>query len=125
MAKGFTWISGIPGVIAGMNLPVQQAVNETALAIQKKAKQNATRLFYQKTTAGGRPRAKRSPTGLLRRSMSVILAKGTSTTARFEVRAPYALYLEYGTRKMGPYPFLGPAIESERANHMMRIRKAL
>lgn len=42
-----------------------------------------------------------------------------------EYRAPYAVHLEYGTRKMAARPFLNPAIERNRARIAELLRQAL
>ena len=37
----------------------------------------------------------------------------------------YAHYVEFGTKNMPPYPFMTPAIESERGPHADRLKKAV
>lgn len=38
--------------------------------------------------------------------------------------APYAKFVEFGTSRSRPHPFMTPAAESERKHHRDRIRKA-
>ncbi len=42
-----------------------------------------------------------------------------------EARMPYAVWLEYGTRKMQPRPFLTPAIEGNRSRIATLLQQAL
>jgi HK97 gp10 family phage protein len=50
---------------------------------------------------------------------------GDTVNAIVEYRAPYAVHLEYGTRKMAARPFLTPAIERNRARIANLLRAAL
>lgn len=57
-------------------------------------------------------------TGALRDSLQQII---TETGAEILARRPYAIYLEYGTRRMSARPFLLPALrESDYPARMIR-----
>ena len=45
--------------------------------------------------------------------------------AHIDVRADYAAYVEFGTRKMGPRPFLGPAVDAARPEFEQAIGQAV
>lgn len=106
---------------------ITEAVNETALNIQNQAKMNAS----------GRPGPK-VDTGMLRRSIRAEFAPPPISFFGFSFRTieakviaggmggvDYAHYVEFGTKKMPPYPFMTPAIEAERGPHAARIEKAI
>lgn len=64
-------------------------------------------------SAPGEPPA--TDTGALIASIvSDATVEGSKVLGHVEARAPYAVHLEYGTRKMAARPFLTPAIERNR-----------
>lgn len=63
--------------------------------------------------ATGRP-GPNVQTGNLRRRITTDLAVPQRLQSEVRSLAPYSGYLEYGTRYMGPYPFMRPAVEQFR-----------
>lgn len=111
--KGAGWffISRIPAVMKEKHRKVQTEVNRTAVKLVAATKRNAR----------GRP-GPRVQTGFLISSIVPMFAEGLSTTARVEVRAPYAAHVEFETRNSPEYPYFRPAILAMRRDHEERIR---
>lgn len=53
-------------------------------------------------------------TGNLKRSLSIEITDG-GYTGRLYTNAEYALHVEYGTRFMGPQPYIRPALKHAKA----------
>ena len=64
------------------------------------------------------------PSGTLAASLSGTLDEGASRVS-VASSAPYAGFLEYGTRRMGARPFLRPAIAATREGAFQHARDAL
>lgn len=61
-------------------------------------------------------------TGALRASMQHEIARG-KYTGTYYTAMEYAPYLEYGTTKMQPRPFMTPAAERARPGFMRRMKR--
>lgn len=59
-------------------------------------------------------------TGFLKSSIE---ASGRGTDWRVDARAEYALFVEFGTRRMGARPFLIPALEAVRPAYLSAMRR--
>jgi len=82
--------------------------------------------IYGRHQASAPGEAPASDTGTLLNSISGTAKMGPNgPEGVIEARAPYAAYLEYGTRKMLPRPYLTPAIERNRQRFTEALRKAL
>lgn len=85
---------------------VTKAVRATALAVSDGAKRRAPVL-----------------TGNLRRS--IITRHRDEFASKVGTNVEYARYVEYGTSKMSPRPYLTPALEAERHEFAERVARAL
>jgi HK97 gp10 family phage protein len=95
--------NGIPALIAQVDANARSAPKRVADRIAARARQYA-------------PVA----SGALRGSIeSVSVDKGYS--ADVEVHAEYAAYVEYGTYKMAPQPFLTPAVEDYEREFALEV----
>jgi len=113
-------------IAARMAAAVEQAVAETLADALARARRSLTgprsgRVYRlggrpHRASAPGEPPADRS--GRLMRSLVVVADRLAST-------APYARYLEHGTARMAPRPFIGPALAAARAGLPRRIVRAL
>lgn len=72
----------------------QTVLRATALSVERTAKQRAP-----------------VDTGNLRNSISTSISAG-GMTAEIGPTASYGVYVEYGTRRMSPQPYMGPALEA-------------
>ena len=91
--------------LTGPDSPVARDLAHRAAKVAESAKEHAT----------GRP-GPEVRTGHLRDSITWRLRKDdTGLYADVEAEAEYALFVEEGTRKMRPYPFLRPALEAARS----------
>lgn len=59
-------------------------------------------------------------TGFLKSSIE---ASGKSTDWQVDARAEYAIFVEFGTRRMGARPFLIPALEAVRPSYLAAMRR--
>ena len=91
-----------------------QAVVDTAIELQKKARKNATGRPGPNVDSGNLRRSIRIlpvPTNQLEK---IVIAGGTGAVN-------YAAFVEFGTINAPAYPFLQPAIESVRPKHRKRV----
>lgn len=61
-------------------------------------------------------------TGRLRDGITV---EGSGSASRVVSEAPYSVYVEYGTSRMGAQPFFWPALEAERPVYLAAWRAIL
>lgn len=54
---------------------------------------------------------------------SIRYTKDKQNQFTIEAGAPYAGFVEYGTRKMAPQPFLEPAIKSQLSIYLNKLKK--
>lgn len=104
--KGYQYTSMIPEFIKKERKETLELANRTAVGITTAAVKRAS----------GRP-GPNVDTGKLRRKIQPQLAElRIANKIRAAVRslAPYSLYLEKGTVKMQPYPFMVPALMGYR-----------
>lgn len=102
----------LPQISSEIHDAVSRALEESAIAIEQDVK--------------GGPHAAPYRTGNLRRSY--IHRRESDLTYVVENMAniaPYAIYVEFGTRRMAPRPHLGPAAEAERPKLAERVKQAL
>lgn len=85
---------------------LRDAINETALDVETLAKQRAP-----------------VKTGNLRRSLHTAPA-AEELRATVGTNVEYARFVEYGTSRMGPRPYLTPALESNRPRFVDRLARA-
>lgn len=100
MARGAYWIvvyNHIPALIAAVESNTRAAVKRTADSVLRDAK---GRIHRQ--------------SGQLQDTAFTQSNEG-GKSASIEFPAPYAGFVEYGTYKMSPRPFLGPAIAAHEA----------
>jgi len=113
---------------------VGNQVTTTALRLQKDAKRRvkkkpASGRVYEKYNprrthqASAPGEAPMSDTGRL--ANSIVFDTVGPLTATVGARAVYAAWLEYGTRKMAPRPFMRPAAEVQRARFQDDIEAAI
>jgi hypothetical protein len=101
------WSSRIPGMTAGAAARVAAANRVSAERIAADARRDAP---------------DRPPIG----KGMVDSIKAVPTNEGHEVHVDFPGHLlEFGTVKMSPRPFLVPAAEAERADHVLAVRKAL
>lgn len=103
MARMTTFVlnpAGLATVLAGPEGPVARDLLRRAIRVESQAKLNAS----------GRP-GPRVQTGRLRASIThQIVRSPAGLEARIGTRVHYAPYLEFGTDRARPYPFLRPAL---------------
>lgn len=103
----------LPQIVGRAQAAIHQAVDETLTAIEQDVK-------------GGGPHAAPYRTGNLRRSYhKVITGPAQGEVGNDPQVAHYAVYVEYGTRRMAPRPHLVPAAEAQRRPLVERVRRAL
>jgi HK97 gp10 family phage protein len=90
----FVVFNRIPQVIAEVEANARKTVAEVADSAATDAQRRAS-----------------VQTGYLRQSIS---AQVHGKSAEVKADAPYARYVEYGTRKTAAQPFLGPAVEAAK-----------
>ena len=88
-------------------------INTTARKVTTDAKRIAT----------GRP-GPIVQTGNLRRSIHAIFSTPATLLAAVVAPMPYAIFVEFGTMRSAAYPFMQPATEKNRADHLKRMKKA-
>jgi HK97 gp10 family phage protein len=109
---------------------IEKAIAAGAIAIQREAKrlvnQNAgpTKTAPRRpSSAPGQPPHKR--TGTLGRSIdSETIRRFPNFTGRIGTNINYGRWLELGTRRMKPRPYLRPALDAKRAAVIQAIRRA-
>lgn len=110
---------------------VQDAVNLTAQlvrtdAIRSMKQSPATGDKYKRRTithtASSSPNPPRIDTGRLANSVKALVGK---LEALVGTAVEYGRYLEFGTTKMQPRPWLFPAFERQRRNFVNRLREAM
>jgi len=100
-------------VISKINKANKQIINKACLMVERDAKQSIG-LVPSPSPPGHAPAA---PTGRLRSSITHEIE---GTTGRVGTNVEYALFLELGTEKMSPRPFLRPALhKNEKAIRQM------
>ena len=117
-------VTGEKGVIAALEslkgralVGGRRAVAETAIKVQKRAKQNATQ----------RP-GPNVDTGRLRSSIRIRSYEGGLAADVF-TDVEYAVHLEFGFKhwrsgqQVGPFPFMFPAWEAERGALMVALKR--
>jgi HK97 gp10 family phage protein len=82
---------------------VKDKVKDTALMIERSAKQNAT-----------------VDTGYMRNSVETILSDVQATV---QANAEYSFYVEFGTSRKAPKPFFFPAVEEGKSWLMDELRR--
>lgn len=121
------------GLDAALQAPVRQAINASALAVERQAKifvqrgQRTGRLYprgrrWHRASAPGEP--PKSDTGYLASHITTVLDLD-GFAANVEAQAEYSRHLEFGTTKMAARPFLFPAFEMHRAAIRRYITDAL
>lgn len=114
----FSLQTKIPGLSAALRKRAAALVFQTAKAAENAAKiamtgQKSGKLYKRgkkKTHQASAPgEAPAVDTGTLRRS--ILTQRDGDLRAVVSVGAEYAVWLEFGTRRMAPRPFLGPAFE--------------
>lgn len=118
----------------GIRAEVSKAVVGTAVELRRDVVKSiqhgpASGRLYQKynprrthrASAPGQPPM--SDTGRL--ASSIVFDQEGDLTASVGSSLVYALYLEYGTRKMRARPFFRPAVEEMRAKFNKRLEKAI
>ncbi len=107
----------------GAQKAVKDAINTSAINVQRKAKENATQRPGPKVRSG-----------VLRSSIHAKFAGEDDYTWKVFTNVEYAMRIEFGFRdtdsrgrkyNQRAYPFLHPAAESERRSHRRRIAAAL
>lgn len=88
---------------------VQQAIDTTAFHVEQGAKQ----------------RVRRRTGFLLMRIKRQSRPRTVSAVVGVENEAFYWKFLEYGTVKMGAFPFMRPAADAAKAGHEQRMNRAL
>lgn len=79
--------------------------------------------FHQSSSPGDPPA---TDTGALVGSIVLDFElNGTTYEAFVVANAKHAVYLEFGTARMEPRPFLGPALERHRADFIKEIKKEI
>jgi len=75
----------------------------------------ATKVVRKSAQGVSRSARRRAPvdTGNLRSSIGIEYEHG-GLTAHIAPSANYAVFVEYGTSRMAPQPFMGPALEANR-----------
>lgn len=90
---------------------------------QSKATADAIREDIQTSWSMGSPSSPGQPpaivTGRLDESIEVERISPSIWSVKSD--APYAAFLEFGTRKMAPRPFFKPAAERQRDKHIQRV----
>lgn len=97
---------GLRDLLAGSSGPVALDLLRRGVRVETQAKLNATGREYGDGSRGPRVRS-----GRLRSSITHAL--GHDSAGLFVdvgTNVPYGKYLEEGTDRMRPYPFLGPAL---------------
>lgn len=95
--------AAISHLLNGAHGPVGLALERAAIRVESRAKIYATGY-------GGGPRVR---TGRLRGSIThVVVTEGGELQAWVGTNVEYGLYLELGTSRMRPYPFLRPALSA-------------
>lgn len=103
----------LPRLQGELRAKVSQAVEASAIAIEQDVK-------------GGGPHAAPYRTGNLRRSYLHRRESDLLYVVENDPQiAPYAPFVELGTRRMAPRPHLGPAAEAELPRFVDRVRDAL
>jgi HK97 gp10 family phage protein len=89
-----SYIAGVEGKSKAIQKEVGNAIYESAQRVAKEAQKNAP-----------------VDTGHLKQN--IVASRLSAMTARIDSFANYSWYVEKGTRKMDPQPFLQPAINNE------------
>lgn len=99
MSSDFTQIGKLAGDLgnarAHVTVAVTHALDKAAASVQRTAQMRAP-----------------VDTGNLRNSIGV--ARTGATSREIGPTANYGVFVEFGTSRMGPQPFMGPALESVR-----------
>ena len=123
--------NNLPKLKGQLRINASRAVHETMLELEKTLKETLTgqrsgRVYIR----GGRAHQASAPgeppavdTGTLRNSVAGAMVG--DLTAVVGVGAPYAHFLEFGTRKMAPRPYFLPSVERVRPSFMARMRRLL
>ena len=112
---------------------IEDAVTVTAVNVQAKAIRRiqsgpATGRVYKSKVSGRSHQASapgESPMSDSGALASSIYRDQEGTTAYVGSPLVYSVYLEFGTSKMKPRPFLFPSLESERADFHRRLKGVL
>jgi hypothetical protein len=114
-------------VLEATKAGAQMVLNDANVSIARGTKSGRTyrrRGIEHQASAPGEPPA--TDTGaLIASGRADAVVDGATVEAVVDYRAPYAVHLEYGTRKMLPRPFLNPAIERNRARIGALIARAI
>lgn len=119
--------SVLPAVTKKTVAYLNAVIKREAFTIERDMKQSMQgggngRIYYRRgkahqASSPGDPPA--VDTGHLRRSIHTEASDTVLTgIARVHIDAEYAAYLEYGTRKMQPRPYVKPAVEKSRVRLM-------
>jgi len=101
---------------------VDKAILKSALKVEGDAK----KMFKGSNEESGPGEPPRAQTGRLRASITHRLGDdGGETYAEVGTSVPYGFWLEFGTSKMSPHPFLTPAFEQNKEAIKEYIAKAV
>lgn len=99
---------------AKINRAIRTEISKVAEAIRRDARSHLD-------DSGVRPVSR---TGRLARSLDIV-PSADGLNARITTRLDYGAFLEFGTRRMPAYPWLGPAVARHAAGFRQDIRKLL
>ncbi len=86
------------------------------------------RAAAERVKSGAQGKAPVGATGDLRGSIGVSLmgdGRSVGMSAAIEAKIRYAYFNEFGTAKMAPQPFMGPALQEEAPRFAEELSKAL
>lgn len=106
MSVSVTVRSDVPAIKARVSRQVEALVAKAALDIEARARAQAP-----------------VDTGFLKSSIEAV-QEGRAAW-RVEAAAEYAIFVEFGTRRMGARPFLIPALEAVRGPFLAAVRGAV
>jgi HK97 gp10 family phage protein len=112
-----------PEIAAALPVAAGRIVRETVFAIEGRAKQEMAAAKsgrrYGSHVASAPGEAPAVDLGALINSIQTAM---DGTKGQVYTNMLYAVYLEFGTRKMAPRPFFTPAAEESRGNFVRKMR---